>query len=380
MYVIIIEDKMKRKLWIALAAFGIILTAAGVMFLLFTLKEEPQKKTKPQSDIYVRVDTVDYVNLQARITSSGRLHTYNEVVVSSEVSGRLSEGAVPFRAGQTFGKGQVIARVVNPEFPLSVKARKSRFLQTLASILPDLRLDYPDSYTRWYAFFEQIDIEQPMPRLPVPESSQERIFLASRNILSDYYTILGDEARLQKHDIRATFNGAFNNIAQEPGAVVNPGSRLATIVRTDLYELEVPVVTDEIRMLSVGDSVIVSAENINRAWKGEISRIGAVVNPSSQAVSVFVAIPGEKGLFDGMYLTARLYGSILEDVMEMPRNAVFNNNHVYILQKNTLVEKPVEIIKKNPETIFLKGLNEGGKLVIEPLLNVTGNPIYKILQ
>jgi membrane fusion protein (multidrug efflux system) len=371
---------MKRKLWIALVAFGIILTGAGIMFLLFSLKEEPQKKSKPQADIYVQVDTVDYIDLQAKITSSGRLHTYNEVVVSSEVSGRLSEGVVPFRAGQTFKKGQVIARVVNPEFPLSVKARKSRFLQTLASILPDLRLDYPDSYPRWYEFFEQIDIEQPMPPLPKPKSSQERIFLASRNIISDYYTILGDEARLRKHDIRATFNGAFNNIAQEPGAVVNPGTQLATIVRTDLYELEVPVVTDEIKMLSVGDSVIVSAENTNRTWKGEISRIGAVVNPSSQAVSVFVAIPGEKGLFDGLYLTARLFGNMLRNVMEMPRNAVFNNNHVYVLEEKTLVEKSVNIIKKNPETIFLTGIEEGEKLFVEPLLNVTGNPIYKILE
>lgn len=350
------------------------------MFLLFSLKEEPEKKTKPKPDIHVRVDTVDYVDLQARITSSGRLHTYNEVVVSSEVSGRLGEGVVPFRAGQTFKKGQVIARVVNPEFPLAVKARKSRFLQTLASVLPDLRLDYPDSYANWHSFFEQIDIENPMPPLPTPGSSRERIFLASRNILSDYYSILGDEARLQKHFIRADFTGAFNNISQEPGAVVNPGTRLATIVRTDLYELEVPVITDEVKMLSVGDSVMVSSDNTTREWRGEISRIGAVVNPSSQAVSVFVAIPGEKGLFDGMYLTACLYGSILDEVMEMPRNAVFSNNHVYILEENTLVEKPVEIIKKNPETIFLRGPEEGEMLVIEPLLNVTGNPVYKILE
>ncbi len=371
---------MKRKLWIALVAFGIILIGAGVMFLLFSLKEEPQKKQKPESDIYVKVDTVNYVDRQAVITSSGRLHTYNEVVVSSEVSGRLREGEVPFRAGQTFEKGQVIARVVNPEFPLSVKARKSRFLQTLASILPDLRLDYPDSYSRWYEFFEQIDIEKPMPSLPSPESPQERIFLASRNIISDYYTILGDEARHKKHDIRATFQGAFNNVSLEPGAVVNPGTQLATIVRTDLYELEVPVITDEIEMISVGDSVIVSSENSSRTWQGEISRIGAVVNPSSQAVSVFVEVPGDKGLFDGMYLTARLHGGYLDDVMEMPRNAVFKNDHVYVLEENTLVEKSVDIVKKNPETIYFKGLKEGDKLVIEPLLNVTGNPIYKILR
>jgi membrane fusion protein (multidrug efflux system) len=371
---------MKRKLWIALAAFGILGSSAVIMFVLFSLKEQPQKTAKPQPDIYVKAETVKYKNLQAVINSSGRLHAFNEVEVSAEVSGRLQEGIVPFRNGQRFSRGQVIARVDNPEFPLSVKARKSRFLQTLASILPDIKMDYPDAYDNWYQFFDQIDINKPMPPLPEPASSKERIFMASRNILSDYYTIQGDEARLDKYQIRAPFSGAFNTIARDPGVVVNPGTQLATIVRTDLYELEVPVVMEEVKMLEIGDSVSVSADNIDKTWKGKISRIGSVVNPSSQAVSVFISLVGDKGLYDGMYLTARLYGDMLDNVMEMPRNAVFTQNHVYILEEKTLVEKTINAVKRNPETIYFRGLNEGDELVVEPLLNVTGNPNYKKLR
>ncbi|WP_462319094.1 efflux RND transporter periplasmic adaptor subunit [Marinilabilia sp.] len=371
---------MNRKLVIVLAALGILVLGVAIMFFLFSLKKEPQKSVKPQADIYVKAETVDYKNLQAVITSSGRLHAFNEVVVSAEVSGRLEEGAVPFRNGQTFSRGQVIARVDNPEFPLSVKARKSSFLQTLAAILPDIKLDYPDSYPNWQTFFDKIDINKPMPELPEPASSKERIFLASRNVLSSYYTILGDEARLEKYQIRAPFSGAFNSIARDPGVVVNPGTQLATIVRTDLYELEVPVVMEEVKMLEVGDSVSVSAENIDQTWKGKISRIGSVVNPSSQSVSVFISVPGVRGLYDGMYLTARLYGNMLENVMEMPRNSVFTQNHVYILEDKTLVEKTIDVVKRNPETVYFRGLTPGDELIVEPLLNVTGNPNYKKLR
>ena len=371
---------MKRKLWIVLIALGILLAGAVIMFVLFSLKEAPVKSPKPVSDIYVKAETVSYQDHQAVITSSGRLHAFNEVVVSAEVSGRLREGQVSFRNGQRFTKGQIIAQVDNPEFPLSVKASKSRFLQSLAAILPDLKMDFPESYDHWYSFFESIDIEKALPELPQPASSKERIFLSSRNIISDYYTILGNEARLEKYQIRAPFTGAFNAVAQDPGVVVNPGTQLATIVRTDLYELEVPVVMDEVKMFSVGDSVEVSAENTSRLWKGTIRRIGSVVNPSSQAVSVFVTIPGEEGLFDGMYLTAKIYGSMLEGVMEMPRNAVFSHNHVYVLAEKKLHEKRIEVVKRNPETLYFRGLNEGEELVVEPLLNVTGNPNYKKLR
>ncbi|PRZ01015.1 efflux RND transporter periplasmic adaptor subunit [Marinilabilia salmonicolor] len=371
---------MKRKIWIFAIAAGIVLAGVVVMFVLFSLKKEPKPTPKPQVDVYVKAETVQYKDLQAVVSSSGRLHALNEVVVSSEVTGRLSEGDVPFRNGQKFQKGQILAEVVNPEFPLGLKARKSRFLQSLAVILPDLRLDFPDSFSRWESFFENINIEKPLPAMPEPQSSKERIFLASRNIISDYYSILADQARLEKHQIRAPFTGAFNNIMQDPGVVVNPGSQLATIVRTDVYELEVPVIMDEVRFISVGDSVQVENDNSSAAWKGVVKRIGSVVNPSSQAVSVFVSVPGSYGLFDGMYLTAHLYGSKVKDVMEMPRNAVFNNNHVYVLEEMRLIEKPIEIVKRNDQTLFLRGLHEGEELVVEPLLNVTGNPIYKILR
>ncbi len=371
---------MKRRFWIFGIAAGIILVGVVIMFVLFSLKQEPEPALKPQVDVHVKAETVEYRDLQAIVSSSGRLHAFNEVVVSSEVSGRLQEGDIPFRNGQRFREGEVLAEVINPEFPLGLKARKSQFLQSLAVILPDLRLDYPDAFPQWEDFFEDIDIEKPLPEMPEPQSSNERIFLASRNIISDYYSILSDQARLEKHQIRAPFTGAFNDVVQDPGVVVNPGTQLATIVRTDLYELEVPIVLEEIRFLSVGDSVLVKNETSSQSWEGTIKRIGSVVNPSSQAVSVFVAVPGDPGLYDGMYLTAHLHGSKVDDVMEMPRNAVFNNNHVYVIEENRLFEKPIEIVKRNDQTIFLKGLKEGEELVVEPLLNVTGNPIYKILR
>jgi multidrug efflux pump subunit AcrA (membrane-fusion protein) len=140
------------------------------------------------------------------------------------------------------------------------------------------------------------------------------------------------------------------------------------------------VILDEVKLLSVGDSVSVSAESSSATWKGRVSRIASVVNPSSQAVSVFVSVPGGTGLYDGMYLTAELFGEMIPEVMEMPRNAVFNNNHVYVVEEKRLIEKPIEIVKRNDKTLFLRGLKEGEELVVEPLLNVTGNPIYKILR
>lgn len=371
---------MKRRLLILGIALGIVAVGFIIMMILFSLKKQPQKTPRPQVEVFVKAETVKYRDLQAVIYSSGRLHAYNKVVVSSEVSGRLGEGDVPFRNGQKFQKGQVIAKVINPEFPLSLKAGKSTFLQNLALILPDLKLDFPESYPAWQSFFESIDIDKPLPDLPEPRSSQELTFLASRNILSSYYSLLADQARLDKYLIRAPFSGAFNEILQDVGIVVNVGTQLATIVRTDLYELEVPVIVEEVKLLSPGDSVWVSDETAKIRRKGVIRRIGAVVNPSSQAVSVFVSLPGDAGLYDGMYLSAELYGRIIPDVMEMPRNAVFNTNHVYVIKDMRLVEKTIEIVKRNDQTLYLRGLDEGEELVVEPLLNVSGNPIYKILR
>ena len=98
-------------------------------------------------------------------------------------------GDVPLRKGASFKKGQLLATIYKDEAELALKARKSKFLNNFTNILPDLNVDFPDDYPTYRKYFNQVDLNKPLPELPVPGNEKLKIFLSSRSILSDYYRI-----------------------------------------------------------------------------------------------------------------------------------------------------------------------------------------------
>jgi hypothetical protein len=86
-------------------------------------------------------------------------------------------------------------------------------------------------------------------------------------------------------------------------------------------------------------------------------------------------IPNTFPLYDGLYLKAEIPGESIAESMEIPRNAVINQNQVFIVEDSLLKVKEIDVKKVNPKTVIFSGLTEGADLVIEPLLNAHNNMI-----
>jgi len=372
----------ERKVIIAIAIFMILGISFGGMTILGNLKEEPKKETKEVAKKYVLAYQVKYTETNSNITASGRLESQDFFDLSTEVQGKILRGSVPLKKGQSFRQGQSIVRIYNREYILNLKARKSRFLNSVANLLPDFKVDYPISYPVWQEFFSKIDLDKNLPELPKVESEQEKIYLASKNLLSDYYTIKGEEERLRKYTIIAPFSGSFTDVYLHTGSVANPGSRIATIIRTDKLELEVPVDEYEAKWVKMGDVVKVSNESGKDEWKGRVVRKSNFINPTTQSITVFVSLSStaQNPLYKGMYLNAEFPGVSLAKTMEIPRNAVFNTNEVFTVQDSVLKKEEIIIHKINEKTLVFSGLKQGTELVVEPLINATENLKVHIIR
>jgi membrane fusion protein, multidrug efflux system len=372
----------ERKVIIASAIVMILAISFGGMTLLGNLKEEPEKETKEVAKKYVLAHQVKYAKTESHITASGRLESQDYFDLSTEVQGKILRGSIPLKKGQSFRQGQVIVRIYNQEYVLNLKARKSRFLNAVANLLPDFKVDYPNSYENWQEFFSKIELDKNLPELPKVESEQEKIYLASKNLLSDYYTIKGEEERLRKYTIIAPFSGSFSDVYLHSGSVANPGSKIATIIRTDKLELEVPVNEYEAKWVNVGDVVKVTNESGENEWTGRVARKSNFINPTTQSITVFVSLSSsvKNPLFKGMYLNAEFPGVSLAETMEIPRNAVFNTNEVFTVQDSVLKKEEIIIHKINEKTLIFSGLKEGTELVMEPLINAAENMKVYILR
>lgn len=358
----------------------ILSTSFGLMQLFSSQKKSPVQKEAEQRIYYVKTAPVAYSDHDAQVTARGRVVSAGQLVLASEVQGRLQVGDLPLKKGQSFSKGDILFRIYDKDFRYALQSRKSKFLNILAGIMPDLKLDFGPRYDIWLKFFEQIDSERDLPDLPSIHSVQEKVFLAGRNVLSEYYGIKGDEERLKKYTLRAQFEGSFTDVFLEAGAVANPGGRIASVIRTDELEVEVPLAVSDAVWIKEG-SVVELKEGVN-IWQGSVVRKSAFVDPASQSVLVYVRIVPQKALkvFNGMYLTVNIGGAKISGVMEIPRNAVYNNDEVYMVRDGLLNKERIVVVKVNQESVYITGLIEGEEVVVEPLINPLEKSRVEILK
>ena len=70
---------------------------------------------------------------------------------------------------------------------------------------------------------------------------------------------------------------------------------------------------------------------------------------------------------------------IFNAAMEFPRSAVFNSIEVFEIIVGRLKKQIIDIVKINETTLIFNGLEEGIKIVVEPLINAQENSPVGIL-
>ncbi|MBI9057683.1 MAG: efflux RND transporter periplasmic adaptor subunit [Labilibaculum sp.] len=366
---------MNRKVIIVLLVIATLAIGFFAMKGLSSLKEAPKKNLDKKKLPIVKVEAVNYHELSSPIVEKGRLASNLEVNLSSEVAGRIVEAGVPLKVGQKFKKGQLLIRVYEEDAKMDLRAQKSRFLNKLASNLPDIKVDYTDNFEVWMNFFNAINLEKAIPELPSVKSDQEKVFMASRNILGDYYAIKSAEVKLNKRKIYAPFNGSYVEVNTQIGSVAGMGSKLAGIIESNNLELQVPIESKEISWLNLNEKVDILDSQGEVIFTGKLVRKSDFVDQGTQSISVFVKLENTNGkeLYQGQFLTARFNGKMIDNVMEIPRNAVFSSNKVFVVEGDILKAKVINVVKRNENTLVFNGLKEGEILVIEPPVKATEN-------
>ena len=360
----------------------ILIGSVLLMNFLAGKKELPPERPTPEVKNYVKVQEIKYDRIPVEIEAFGRVGSSQQVDLVAEVGGKLLQGGINLKEGQNFRKGQLICRIYNVEQRLNLLAAKSNYLNILASALPDLKIDYPDNYNHWIRYFDAIDIEKDLAPLPKARSSKEKTFLATRNITGEYYTIKSQEENLKKYSIYAPYGGSVLSVDLEIGSVVNPGSVIATIIRTDKLELEVPIELRDINYVKTGAQArIVREGEVTRSWEGTVVRKADVIDPNTQSVRVYIAIKSKgNDIYDGLYLKAIIPGNSVDQGMRIDRNIVRNKNQVFVVEDNRLVAKEINILKISQNEIVFNGLDRGQLLVVDAPANASNNMVVDILN
>jgi multidrug efflux pump subunit AcrA (membrane-fusion protein) len=216
---------MVRK--IILAVLGVAIIGASYMMSKRIIENKQERAPRPERKIVtgVFVDEVKNASLPIVITTSGNLRAKNRVELYSEVQGIFNSSKRAFKAGTWYRKGETLLSLDNKEEVISLKAQKSSFYNQVVTLIPDLRLDYPETIDKWNEYIKNFDVEKILPNLPIPATEKEKLFLSGRNIYTPFYNVKNSESQLRHYTIKAPFSGILTEALVDKGALIRPGQK-----------------------------------------------------------------------------------------------------------------------------------------------------------
>ena len=352
----------------------IIFTVLGILlivvsFFLAGYIVDSKKTFKPKSEKIVKTvftEVVENGTVPIVVSANGNLTAKQRVELYAEVQGVFKKGSKLFKEGQAFRQGETIISIDADEYAASVQSAKSNLFNQLTAVMPDLRLDYPDIYSKWQDYLSNFDMSKSTPALPELTTEKEKFFISGRGILTSYYNVKNLEQRLSKYRISAPFSGVLTETLVTEGTLVRSGQKLGEFINTEVYELEVAISKRYTDLLKVGESVELTNLDDNSTYKGKVTRINGSIDQATQTVNAYIEVE-DKNLREGMYLEADLDAKKEENAIEVDRGLLLEGNKIFIVRDSILDVIDVEPVYFSDKRVVLKNVPNGVTIVSKPI-------------
>ena len=247
-------------------------------------------------------------------------------------------------------------------------------MTALANVLPEIKLDFPEEFETWQDYFNSISFDNDLGDLPETNNPRIKLFLSRFNVYQLYFAIRDLEIKLEKHYFYAPFNGSIVVADLRAGATARNGSKLGEIISLADLEVEIPLPVEDVRWIDYDQKVGFSSLEFEGNWSGNIVRISSDIDQRTQTVKAFVALEGNGHrveLISGVFLEANLPGLDIPDGFTIPRQALYEESYVYLIENGKLIRREVSIARHEKNSVIIdEGLSNGDTLVVELLQGV----------
>lgn len=359
-----------KKGFLKIAIFALLIIGSTTIALVLK-NSKPQAKKSPKSARTLSVKAFPEVpnNFDLTIDYPAKVVSQDMVALGVEVGGKIERGNVSLKTGQEFRKGDLLFSINNDDITAKLISSKSKFVTLLSQVLPDIRIDFSDQFSKWELFFDKISLEKPMPEIPKTLNSKEKVYMASKGLISAYYDIISQELLATKHNIYAPFNGVFTSITKEVGAIVGANSQIGTISATDNLDIIASVSQTESSRIKEGVQAILHSRS-GKEFKGRVTRISSFVDSKTKMVDVYINLhEPSREIIEGEMINVTIPIGTVKNVIRIPVDAVANNGVIYGVDENSkiyFISATVEY--EQGEWAYISNIKEGAKIVQESII------------
>jgi len=362
---------LSKSLWIKIVSTaGVILVGFLVMFTLGSTEKHSKHREVPPEVRLVETESVNFGDIELEIEGNGVIQSQRTLNFVSEATGIVLLAKNDLKDGTFVGEGETILEIDSREVENMLFTLRSGFMNAIAAVLPEIKIEDTESYNKWYNYFISLDIHKPTPELPEISNSQEKIKLSGREIFSKYYAVKNQEILLSKYRIVAPFSGYLKSQGIIAGSFVAKGQQLFYLSDAKNVEIVVPLLVDEVNLINFSKAPTVkiySDKNEEDILYGKIYRKETILNRNSQTLNVYVTFSNNNlnpYFLPGNYVSLKIKGKKFYDVAQIPRYVISNEQDVFTMEDGKLAKQKVDVITIQGDVAIIKHtVSEDMKLV-----------------
>lgn len=367
-----------------------LITAASVAGAVIMVRSAESAEREPPELPPPLVEHVEVKSeaLRPRLAGHGVVEPAHEATLSPEVSGRITYLSPSLVVGGRVRAGDVLLRIDRRNYELAVKQQRAQVHQRQAEL--ELEQAYGKVAKReWESMMGEGNADGRLASREPQREVAEILVEAANSAL--------DRARLdlERTVIRAPFNATIRSETVEEGEIATPGQVVATLVGTDALWVRVSIPVEYLALigvpgLSAGEPKGPPGETAQAAQarvvqrlgdRGAVERPGRVIrlvnelDPESRTAQVLVEVerpfdppPGELPLLPGAFVEVELEGQEPMPVVAVPRLAVVEGHHVWVVDgEQRLRKRRLQIGWGDQERVYATaGLSAGDRVVVTP--------------
>ena len=190
---------------------------------------------------------------------------------------------------------------------------------------------------------------------------------------------------LSRTSIEAPFNALVMQEGVDVGQVVGPASRVATLVDTDRFHVQVNIPVEQLGWVVLPTegapgskaSVIQSAGEASMVREGRVVRLLGDVDPVGRMARILIAVDDPLGLkaerpglplLLGAFVNVSIEGRPIGQGASIPREALREDDRVFVADKDGVLDiRQVEVIWRQTDTVVVKGVAVGERVITSRL-------------
>ncbi len=368
------------------ALIGLILLAigGGVFAWLTFAGENAQQQSGPLPPL-VRVATVERAD-SLEVRQTGFVRPLFEVDVATEVAGRIATLGPDFRRGARLAKGDVLLRLEPETFKADLEQANARLEQARAAVA-----EAQITRNRAEALEDR--------GFGTEESLQEAtlgVAQAEANLATARAEITRAQSNLNDATVTAPFDALVTERTAAPGQIVQPGSRVGTIIALEAAEVEMGLVPPDLALLGDLNALIGAPVEIRglgpdaqKLADGVVSQIDPLIDARTRTTSLVVRIedpfsrdtarPLRMNELVELVLPARLSE---ETVLDIPATALTDRDTVWRVEEGILRRTQVDVLQRTQTRVLIVSaeLEAGAQVMISDLAAAFDGQTVRVAQ